>query len=184
MVDLGSYLLVALGTVAGAVLTAVGYESVRASFEYLKDHGLSSEHEGRVNLSGRWYAAWQTTAKGKEVLNTELLKIAQRGNKVIIENLEVSPENKFGGYLWKGEASLYNNQYAIGRYLPVDPNIISKGSLFFKLNRVQNHLDGKWVGCNVDHELTWGFGVIAKEKHEALEKLRELCKVRRYPERK
>jgi hypothetical protein len=174
------YVLYALAIVAGAVLYAMGYESMRAFIEYLKDHGLAFEREGRVNLTGSWYAAWQTTAKGKEVLNTELLKIKQRGRKLVIENLEVSLENKLGGYLWKGEVRLYNNQYIIGRYLPVDPNVISKGSLFFRLDRVRNYLEGKWVGCNVDYEFTWGFGVIAKEKREAFEKLKELSRLRRY----
>jgi hypothetical protein len=180
MSDLMNYLLYGLAIVAGAILYAIGYESAKSFIEYVRDHGLDLGRERRVNLTGTWYAAWQTTAKGKEVLNTELLRIKQRRHKIIIENLEISPENKLGGYLWKGEASLYNNQYLIGRYLPVDPNVISKGSLFFRLDRVRKYLQGKWVGCNVDHELTWGFGVIAKEKNDALSKLKELCRLRRY----
>ena len=182
MTGLLDYVLYGIAIVAGATLYAVGYESVRTLIEYVKSRKISPYQDNKVNLTGKWYAAWQTTAKGSEVLNTELLTIQQKGKDVTIQNLEVSPENKLGGYLWKGKATMYNSQYLIGRYLPVDPNVISKGSLFFKLDRVRNYLVGKWVGCNVDYEFTWGFGVIAKEKHDALVELKELCKLSRYPQ--
>jgi hypothetical protein len=37
---------------------------------------------------------------------------------------------------------------------------------------------GKWVGCNYDYELTWGYGVIAKEKDFALKRMDRLLKVK------
>ena len=37
---------------------------------------------------------------------------------------------------------------------------------------------GKWVGCNYDYEFTWGYGVIAKEKDFALEKMQKLLKLK------
>jgi hypothetical protein len=35
---------------------------------------------------------------------------------------------------------------------------------------------GKWVGCNYDYDFTWGFGVIAKDKQFALDKMDKLLK--------
>lgn len=37
-------------------------------------------------------------------------------------------------------------------------------------------MTGKWVGCNIDYEFTCGYGVIAKDKDFALEKLNKLIK--------
>jgi len=54
--------------------------------------------------------------------------------------------------------------------------VISKGTIYFILNRRGNFMVGKWVGCNYDYGFTWGYGVIAKEKDFAYEKLQELLK--------
>lgn len=36
---------------------------------------------------------------------------------------------------------------------------------------------GKWAGCNYDYDLTWGFGVIAKEKAFARNEMQKLLTV-------
>lgn len=166
--DILIYALVAIG---GAILYAFGDEVARSFIHWLRDHGLSRGANERLKLKGVWYAAWQTTTQGKEVLNSELLRFKQKGSRVLMENVAVSPENRVGGYLWRGQLTVYNNQYMIGHYLARQPYVISKGSLFFKLDRVRNHMIGKWVGCNIDSEFTWGFGVIAKDQNQALTEL-------------
>ena len=72
--------------------------------------------------------------------------------------------------MWRGECKLYDNEYLLGYYLPRESNVISKGTMYFLLNRAGNFMVGKWVGCNYDYEFTWGYGVIAKEKDFALGK--------------
>ena len=62
----------------------------------------------KIDLSGIWYVVWQTTVERKENINSEVLKIKQKGDKIIMENIEKSPENKLGGYLWKGECKIYD----------------------------------------------------------------------------
>ena len=70
------------------------------------------------------------------------------------------------------------NKHILGYYLPREPNVISKGVMYFLLNRVGNFMVGKWVGCNYDYEFTWGYGVIAKDKEFALEKMQKLLKLK------
>lgn len=164
--------------VGGAVLYAIGYKSVEMIFEYLKQRGSLLPSKEKINLSGTWYAVWQTTAEGKENINTEVLRIKQKRNKITMENLEKSAENKLGGYLWRAETTLYDNEHIIGHYLPSERNIVSKGTLYFLLNRVGNFMVGKWVGCNYGHNFTWGFGVIAKDKDFALKKMVTLLSIK------
>ncbi len=107
-----------------------------------------------------------------------MLQIKQKGAKISIQNIEKSPENKLGGYLWKYNGKVYDNAYILGYYIPREKNVISKGTLYFLLNRVGNFMVGKWVGCNYDSEFTWGYGVIAKEKDFAQGKMKELLKLK------
>ncbi len=164
----------AIAIIGGAILYAIGYKTVEAIFEHFKERGLPFGQSDKVNLSGTWYAAWQTEVEGREIINTEVLRIKQRGRKITIENLEKSPENKIGGYLWKGEARIYDNEHILGIYLATEPNVISKGTIYFLLNRVGHSMVGRWVGCNYDSDFIWGFGVIAKEKDVALRKIEAL----------
>jgi hypothetical protein len=133
----------------------------------------SSRHR-RVDLSGQWYAIWQTTAEGLPNINSELVTLTQHGASLVLENVARSPENPLGGYLWRGEADLVDNQYLIGAYAATERRVSSKGTLFFIVSRSGTYLVGKWVGCNLDSNFSWGFGVLAQDKEAGLEKLRIL----------
>ena len=176
---MAEWLQYAIGILIGAILYAIGYEITKAVIDTIREKRITVKKKEKIDLSGKWYAVWQTTIEGKENINAELLEIRQKGDKVTMENIEKSPENKLGGYLWCGECKLYDNEHLLGHYLPKEPNVISKGTIYFLLNRVGNFMVGKWVGCNYDYEFTWGYGVIAKEKDFALEKMQKLLKLKR-----
>jgi len=162
--------------VIGAMLYAVGYETVRAFIEHVREHGLSFGTRDRVDLSGKWHAVWQTTSKREEVLSTELLTIKQKGRRIVMENLERSAEHKPGGYLWLGEATIFENRHIVGTYVSRERNVTAKGSFYFTLDRLGSFMIGKWVGCNIDYDLTWGFGAIATDKAVAMEQINKLIK--------
>ena len=168
----------AIGIVIGAILYAIGYEITKALIDSIREKTITVRKKEKIDLSGTWYAVWQTTVEQKENINTEVLQIKQKGDKVILENIAKSPENPLGGYLWRGECKLYDNEHLVGHYLTREPNVISKGSMYFLLNRVGNFMVGKWVGCNYDYEFTWGYSVIAKDKDFALEKMQKLLKLK------
>jgi hypothetical protein len=159
---------------AGAVLYAIGYEVTKGIIEDIRAKGASGLREKGTNLSGTWYAVWQTTVEGKENVNIEVLEIKQKGRKITMENVQKSPENTLGGYLWRGECKIFDNEHILGHYLPREANVSSKGTIYFLLNRSGNFMTGKWVGCNYDYGFTWGFGVIAKDRDFALDTLRGL----------
>ena len=173
---MAEWLKYAIAILIGASLYAIGYEITKSVIDTIREKRVTVKKKEKIDLSGRWYTAWQTSREEKEKFNTQLLEIKQRGDKITMENIEKSPEDKLGGYLWRGECKLYDNQHLLGHYLPREPNVISKGTIYFLLNRRCNFMVGKWVGCNYDYGFTWGYGVIAKEKDFAHEKMQELLK--------
>lgn len=133
-----------------------------------------------IDVSGDWYAAWQTSVNGNEVLNTEQLTIKQRGKTVIIENRERAPENPDGGYLWHSKLQFYHGRNLMGWYFPKkEENNTSKGIMFMTYFSPMKLFIGKWSGCGYDGELENGFLVFAKSRDIAKVKLQEL--VNQYP---
>lgn len=172
------YIKYALGTIAAAALFALGYKSVEMSIGFM-NRKIAERKKLRTGVrfveTDTWYAAWQTTVEGAPNINTELLRISQNTkNKVSLENVNISPENPKGGYLWKGTGVLHENERLIGEYVGSDPTVISKGCFYFTLNPSGTFMIGKWVGCNYDCNFTWGFGVIAKNRDLAIVELKKL----------
>lgn len=133
-----------------------------------------------INVSGDWYAAWQTSVNGRQVLNTEQLVIKQRGKTVTIENCERAPENPDGGYLWHSKLQFYHGRNLMGWYFPKkEENNTSKGIMFMTYFSPMRLFIGKWSGCGYDGELENGFLVFAKSRESAKNKLDEL--VNQYP---
>lgn len=162
--------------ILGAILYAIGSEIGKTIFQYVRKYGSRYKRKGEINLSGTWHAVWQTTSRGKEVLSKEILNIKQKGEKIIMENVERSSEHKPGGYLWRGEAKIFDNQHIVGSYQAREKNVVAKGTFYFLLGHLGDIMTGKWSGCNLDYDLSWGFGVISKEKDIALQEIHTLLK--------
>lgn len=167
-----SYVITAI---VGGFLAWLGYKPIELAVEYLRAEGVSLRRKG-TRLQGRWFAAWETTVEGKEVLNTEELELKQRGLRIKVRNLTVSPENPRGGYLWRGELRVHQREYFTGWYESVDPKVFARGSLYFHLNAAGKFLQGWWAGCSYDSPTARGAAVIAETREFAMQKLRETCK--------
>lgn len=115
-------------------------------------------------LTGLWHALWETTADQEEVVNSEevVVTVSARG-LVVLENSAVSPENPEGGYLWRAEGRLFDNQYYLGTYIPREAEVRSKGCLYLVLHPSGKYLNGQWMGCNYDGDWARGLVVFARE---------------------
>lgn len=160
------------------VAASLIFEALKAIRDHIRLHGFAWSRPS-VIVSGEWFARWQTTTFGKELFNNEDVRIKQRGRTLTIENQGISPDNPKGGYLWHGELTLYGDQHFIGWYKARDRSNISKGALYFVLTHDGRCLLGKWVGCNVDYSMTWGYAVIAKRQGDLEPAMQELVKKRR-----
>lgn len=127
-----------------------------------------------TNLDGRWFALWESTADNEEVINAEAIDMKmRRGGVLYIQNLEKSPDNPKGGYLWVAECRVYDNQYILGTYIAREPNVRSKGSMYLVIHRSGRYIDGQWIGCNYDHDWARGLVVFAREPDNLPELLKK-----------
>lgn len=134
-----------------------------------------------INISGDWYAAWQTSINNQQLINTESLKIVQKGKQVIVYNCERAPENPIGGYLWSAKLQFYQGRNLMGWYFPLkSENNTSKGIMYMAYFSQRKEFYGKWVGSGYDGELEVGFLVFAQTRDNAKKQLEEL--VQKHPD--
>jgi len=163
--------------ILGALTYAIGYEFIKPFVVNISEKLTNKIFKKRgINLSGKWYATWQTTIDNTLNINTELVMITQKGIKMIIENENISPQNKIGGYYWLAKCTIYDNNHILGYYLARDTNITSKGTIYFVLSPSGESLKGIWAGCNYDADFNWGYGVIAKDYEFSIRELDRLIK--------
>jgi transcriptional regulator with XRE-family HTH domain len=130
---------------------------------------LAGEPTHRVDLSGDWWACWQTWNQGREILNPHEIRMAQRGNTIeVVATTRGTHEFEEGGYLWRGEMRLWDNEILMGWYVPGEAAVRSKGTLYFVLHQHGTQMTGRWVGLSYDGPIVTGWGAIAKTKEEAV----------------
>jgi transcriptional regulator with XRE-family HTH domain len=115
-------------------------------------------------LAGTWHAIWQTRVEGEENINSEVVEARQgRRDTVVLENRERSPENPIGSFLWRAECRLYDGRYLMGAYVAREPNIRSKGTLYYVLHAWSTFMLGRWAGVSYDSEMATGLSVLARD---------------------
>lgn len=148
---------------------ALGSSSAREN-EF--DDMLFRRSQVTSQLDGTWYALWESTAENEEVINSEELIIKMKKNGTVqLWNVEKSPENPKGGYVWLGEGRLFDNQYILTTYIAREPNVRSKGCLYLVIHRSGQFINGQWIGCNYDSDWARGLVVIARERERLPELL-------------
>lgn len=130
----------------------------------------------RVGLSGDWWASWQTSNDGQEIHTVQPITLRQRGDLLQVDATErgnvILDE---GGYAWRGEFRLWDNEILIGWYAGADNAVRSKGTMFFQVHPHGRRIIGRWVGLSHDGPIVAGWAAIAKTREAALNVLDELC---------
>lgn len=129
-------------------------------------------------LSGEWWATWQTSREGQEVITVQPVRLDQIGDSVHIENLE--PGVPVGGgdfpagtsaeaadYYWRGELRLWHRTTLMGWYASRTPGIRSHGTLFLRLHPHAVDAVGRWVGESYDGPIVTGWGALARTQEAA-----------------
>lgn len=116
----------------------------------------------RVRLSGTWWSAWQTYQDGAEVVTSQDVRLDQHGEQVLIAaSSRGSGTLDEGGYRWRGELRLWDNEILMGWYAAEDGAVRSKGTLYLVIHPHGRHLVGRWVGLSHDGKLVSGFAALA-----------------------
>jgi transcriptional regulator with XRE-family HTH domain len=129
---------------------------------------LAGETSTLPQLTGEWWAAWQTYIGGVETIATQPVAIQQTGATLHIKALALAEQEHPGDYLWRGELRLWGTDTLMGWYVATDDNVRSKGAMFFVLHTPGEHAIGRWVGTSYDGPVITGAAALARDHDELL----------------
>ena len=121
----------------------------------------------RVNLSGGWWASWQTFKDRQEIITVQEVRLRQEAQLIRVETLTRGIAAEDGGYHWQGELRLWDNEILMGWYAANDQSVRSKGTMYFVLHPHGQRLTGRWVGLSYDGKIVTGWGAMAHTEAEA-----------------
>jgi hypothetical protein len=127
--------------------------------------GLANQAE--VDLSGDWWAAWQSSRDRRDVLAVQPVRLHHRGDVVRMQAVARGRPIAEGGYLWRGEMRLWDNEILMGWYSADDGSVRSKGTVYFVLHPQGQRMSGRWVGLSWDGDAVTGLGVMARVEQVA-----------------
>jgi transcriptional regulator with XRE-family HTH domain len=135
---------------------------------------LAGEHAHRVDLTGRWWASWQTSRSGTGKIATQEVEIKQQGSALQIATVTRGLSVEEGGYHWSGELRLWDNEIVMGWYAANDGSIRSKGTMYFVVHPHGLNMSGRWVGLGYDDQIMTGFASMAHSREESEEAMNRL----------
>jgi transcriptional regulator with XRE-family HTH domain len=137
---------------------------------------LAGQSTRRIDLSGEWWASWQTSKDNNEVITAQEVRLNQQRDHIDVQTLTRGIAVDDGGYHWHGELRLWDNEILMGWYAANDGSVRSKGTMYFVVHPHGVSLTGRWVGLSYDGEIMTGWGAMAHTEDEArnlIEKLKE-----------
>jgi transcriptional regulator with XRE-family HTH domain len=128
----------------------------------------------RIDLSGDWWASWQTFKDGEEIVTVQEVRFRQEGELITVETVTRGISVEDGGNHWRGELRLWDNEILMGWYAALDGGVRSKGTMYFVLHPHGQRMYGRWVGLSYDGSVVTGWGAMAHDEHEATSLIDEL----------
>jgi hypothetical protein len=89
---------------------------------------------------------WQTSRGGIEDIRTQPVHLDQHGELIQVEATARGRPVEEGGYLWRGELRLWDNEILMGWYAANDGSVRSKGTMYFVMHPHGISATGRWVG--------------------------------------
>jgi hypothetical protein len=130
----------------------------------------------RIDLSGDWWASWQTFKDGEEVMTLQEVRFHQQGELIDVKTVTRGIEVPDGGYHRRGELRLWDSEILMGWYAATDTSVRSKGTMYFVLHPHGQRIYGKWVGMSHDGKTVTGWGGMARDAEGATDVIHQLDK--------
>jgi transcriptional regulator with XRE-family HTH domain len=129
---------------------------------------LAGQVSQRVDLTGDWWASWQTYKEREEIVTAQEVRVrAQTETTYELRTLTRGIDVDEGGYMWRGELRLWDNEILMGWYVAEEGAVRSKGTLYFALHPHGIDLRGRWVGLSYDGAVVTGWGAMARNEADA-----------------
>lgn len=135
---------------------------------------LAGGPEQRLTLSGEWWAGWQAWKDGEETHRYQPVEIKQRGTDLDIAARRRGADLNQGGYLWRGQLHLWDNEILIGWYAADDQSVRSKGSLYLVIHPHGQQIHGRWTGLSFDGPIQSGWSSLARTEEGAQRLMEDL----------
>ena len=129
---------------------------------------LAGDETHRIDLTGDWWACWQSWKDGVEVINPHEVRLSQRGDSIEIVAVTRGTPVEAGGYTWQGEMRVWDNEVLMGWYVANEGAIRSKGTMYFTLHQHGVNAVGRWVGLSYDGPIVSGWSALAKSEDEVV----------------
>lgn len=126
------------------------------------------------DLSGPWWASWQTSKDGAEVITTQEVHLKQQGDLIDVQTTTRGIAIEDGGYHWRGEMRLRDNEILMGWYAASDGSVRSKGTIYFVLHPHGMTMKGRWVGMSYDGKIMTGWGAMGRNDEEVRDLIEQL----------
>lgn len=120
-----------------------------------------------IDLSGEWWASWQTFRDGVEKIATQQVECKQSGELIKVATITHGLGFDEGGYHWSGELRLWDNEILMGWYAANEGSVRAKGTLYFAIHPHGLHMTGRWVGLGYDDRIMTGWGSMARTQEAA-----------------
>jgi hypothetical protein len=120
-----------------------------------------------VDLSGEWWASWQTFRNGVEKIATQQVECKQIGELIQVTTITYGLDPEDGGYHWNGALRLWDSEILMGWYSANEGSVRSKGTMYFTLHPHGIQMSGRWVGLGYDDRIMTGWGSMAKTHDSA-----------------
>lgn len=130
----------------------------------------------RVNLTGHWWTSWQTSKDQDEIITAQEVRIEQQAALLHIVTTTRGIAVEEGGYMWRGELRLWDNEILMGWYAADEGSVRSKGTMYFVLHPHGISARGRWVGLSYDGKIMTGWGGLGRSEQEARAVVEELKK--------
>lgn len=134
---------------------------------------LAGGEAHRLDLSGAWFASWQTYKDGVERIDTHGLDVRQQGEYLQLTARRARTVEE-GSYTWRGELRLWDGEALMGWYVSTDAAVRSKGTMYLRLHPHGLHAAGRWTGLSYDGDIVTGYGAIARAEADAHRVIEEL----------
>ncbi len=126
-----------------------------------------------LDLSGDWWAAWQTWLDGEERVDVHPLTISQDGEFLNLDGARADAETS---YSWVGELRLWDSEALMGWYRADDGATRSKGTIYFALHPHGEYAAGTWSGLSHQGIVVRGWGAMARTEEQVRDLIASLIR--------
>ncbi len=121
----------------------------------------------RINLTGDWWASWQTSKDHQQHVTAQQVRIDQRAELIHVVTTTRGTSIDEGGHMWSGELRLWDNEILMGWYTAADGSVHSKGTVYIVLQANGDSARGRWVGLGDHGQIMTGWVGLAKSENDA-----------------